>query len=404
MSRMGFNVTCILSSYPHATSLNTIMKEYLSTVMVTSHWSKTQRRAATDSAAYKAFSPYSVQDEETRREMVLIGPFDDLGNPISNMLTMIDPTSAVRQGLIRAIEHVVPLDDSDAAASLGTFVSTATGLRYNTYRDPWLMFVNATALRILSLAAPALTPQRLWTMQMKSYSVRGMPGVDYGPISHGGAFLQLHRVDDDCRLDEWVADFLLKSVEPTEHDKHLLMMDAGNMWVFVRPDDFPVVHAFALMRASSLPLLACAYPVPPPSATDDSTILTYQPPTLEALPLDVLLLITSHLSLPSMVKLCSASHTLLNVLFPFLDSLARRCMAQSEPWYLPPHGKERTSFHEQYKIARGPDTRDDDIAAFPWFWYARACRCSPSMRNRKRIWGIAEQLQGVARKMGILEI
>lgn len=381
-----------------------VMKDYLSHIIMMSGWSRPQRRAALDSPAYKAFSPYSPEDEETRRDMVLLGPFDHLGHPTSHMLANIGTADAVRQGLIRVIERVAPLDDGTTVATNGTFTSTATGLRYDTYRDPWLIFVNASALRILSLAAPALTPQRLWAMQMESYSVRGVPGVNYGPIYQGGSFLQLHRIEDDCRFDQWVADFLLSSAEPTEHDRRVLMMGPGNMWVFVRPDRFPVTEAFALLCASPLPLLARARP---PFFADGRDTPASQHPTLETLPVDVLLLTCSHLSLSSMTKLCSASHTLLAALSPFLDSIARRHMAQREPWYLPPpDGQERAWFHEQCKIARSSDVRvvDNSISEFPWFWYARACRESPSMRNRKRIWGIARQLLDVARDLGVLEI
>ncbi|KAF8651981.1 hypothetical protein AX16_004542 [Volvariella volvacea WC 439] len=85
-----------------------------------------------------------------------------------------------------------------------------------------------------------------------------------------------------------------------------------------------------------------------------------------------------------------------------------------EPWYLPvpnlpplrkfdlPPSKEETEYWlEKWKI-HGVEA-DEIVVRVPWLSYAKACRRSCSMRNRKRIWGIVLQLKDLAVKDGILK-
>ena len=46
--------------------------------------------------------------------------------------------------------------------------------------------------------------------------------------------------------------------------------------------------------------------------------------------------------------------------------------------------------------------QEDMDTKIPWFVYRKECSKSMSMWNRKRIWGIAKQLDALARVKGLL--
>ncbi|KAH9926084.1 hypothetical protein B0H21DRAFT_140838 [Amylocystis lapponica] len=404
---MGYDLTCFLSGYPHASSLNEVMDEYLDDILAFNdpwrQWTVERRRDFHLSAACKVFEPYTAEDEENRRDMVLIGPFDDAHNLTPLDITTIEVSiDVVLQGLIRAI-HVVPSDDIGRVANSGTFVSTITAKSYDLYSNSSsLIFVNASALRILSLAAPALTPPRLWALQKQVQN--SSLGVDYGRVTQGGMYVQLHCFEDDMQFDQWVVDVLRREA-PTEEDRRELMMGTGRMFAFVRPNVFPVVEAFAYWRVSLLANARSRSEATP----FRSEIPTTNHLTFDTLPIDVILDVCSHLSLSALFKLCLASRFLHATLSPFISTgtFIRNWMAQHEPWYLPPpDGQERLWFNEQCQLALQDEKeiRDGDVLRCPWLWYARACGESPSMRNRARIWSVAKQLEELANATGYLAI
>jgi len=65
------------------------------------------------------------------------------------------------------------------------------------------------------------------------------------------------------------------------------------------------------------------------------------------------------------------------------------------------HGREEVEWWAAQWAAGGisPEDMDDKI---PWFVYRKECSKSMSMRNRKRIWGISEQLGALARAKGLV--
>jgi hypothetical protein len=123
---------------------------------------------------------------------------------------------------------------------------------------------------------------------------------------------------------------------------------------------------------------------------------------LGSLPTEILLLIVAGLRVRNLLALLSTCKTLRTTLMLDTDMLCRDIIKASYPHLLPytvagPYGDAETVWWgEQVALARGSDT------PFPWLAYAHACKASPSMRNRERIWGIAKQFEAAARELGLI--
>ncbi|OCH91919.1 hypothetical protein OBBRIDRAFT_886627, partial [Obba rivulosa] len=327
---MGYDSTCFISGYPVASSLNHVMMDYRDD-LVEARLSGVEHNAYS-AAMDRLLQPYTEEDELTRRDMVLLGPFTPEDAYIHPLDVPREPVDAVRAGLIRAIHDVMPGEDPGVVDE-AIFTARATGLKYDMRARRHLTFVNAAALHILALAVPALTVQRLWALKMKfePWAERGIGGIDYGPVDQGGHYVQLHSVGVDARFDEWMVE-LMKHGEPTEDDRQKMMMGAGNMWVFVRPDLFPVAEAFAAPSGSAFARLVQSHSGKSPDNPPGDPRRT----TLEDLPLDILLLICSRLSLAETLAICASSRRLFLALHPGLDSTAYTKLSSHERWYLPP--------------------------------------------------------------------
>lgn len=267
-------------------------------------------------------------------------------------------------------------------------MSTRSSRHYTLDERPTLVFVNASALRIVSLAAPCLTPARLWALKMLDQGPgeqRPISDVEYGPVWAGGMYVTLRQMEDDDKVDQWMLQFMRSGVV-REEDRTEMMMGMGRQWVFVRPDRFPVTQAFAYR--SQLPNVAAHLEL---SALDLG---------LPSLPVDILLHIASFLSLSCLLKFSSLTRSMLSALGPFLDSLTHSLLIRDSPWLLPPDdgGPEKIWWDSHCQVFMGGQE-----TPFPWIGYARACWESPSMKNRRRLWGIAEQLEVLAERRGLMQ-
>ncbi|EMD31412.1 hypothetical protein CERSUDRAFT_119793 [Gelatoporia subvermispora B] len=402
---MGYDSTCFISGYPVASCLNHVMTDYRDD-LVEARLSGVAHNAYSD-AMNRLLQPYTEEDEVTRQDMVLLGPFTPEDAYIHPLDVPREPVDAVRAGLIRAIHDVVPGGAPGDETQEAVFTARETGLKYAARARRHLAFVNAAALRILACAAPALTVQRLWVLKMKSepFAERGIGGIDYGPVDQGGHYLQLHAVTADAHFDEWMVR-LLRHGEPTEEDRWEMMMGAGNMWVFVRPDLFPVAEAIAQNGRSAQMRQIEHHTRRPVDVRPDARRFTF-----EGLPLDVLLLICSELTFAEILATSACSHRLFRTLSPNIDSVAYARLSRHERWYLPPEedtgpwAHDRHWFEQRSAAAWAAQEtlagRDVGERRFPWFEYAKACRRSPSMRNRARIWHVAKQLEQLACRYGL---
>lgn len=149
----------------------------------------------------------------------------------------------------------------------------------------------------------------------------------------------------------------------------------NHMYVWVRPDKFPIREAFEepvhLMRCEARSL----------------------PAAFAALPLDVLLDIAEYMSLRDVLSLLSLCTTLRAKLAGCMDQLARRCLT----WAVPSVPGEQERWDASLAQVDASLSQP-----FPWLAYARQCHLSPSMRNRQRIWGICQQYERLAILHGVL--
>lgn len=146
------------------------------------------------------------------------------------------------------------------------------------------------------------------------------------------------------------------------------------MYVWVRPDKFPIREAFA-------------EPFEPLLYEERS-----KPSPLTDLPIDVLLVIAHHSSLVDVVSLLAVCTSLRAKLLNCMDAIAKQHLT----WAVP------AAFGEQNRWDAMLGDAGASSEPFPWLAYARQCHLSPSMRNRERIWGICMQLEQLAISHGVV--
>jgi F-box domain len=111
--------------------------------------------------------------------------------------------------------------------------------------------------------------------------------------------------------------------------------------------------------------------------------------SIEQLPLELLIQITSYLPFTSLLFFSSTSRRLRSKLFRFSsdrDAVARAWVERSAPWYLPYSGVSVETLNSKVVIG--------------WA-YLRRCLESGSMKNRRRIWKVAEQLGNMADELAL---
>jgi len=249
------------------------------------------------------------------------------------------------------------------------------------------IMVQSASLPILSMATGGrMTPQRLWRLAILQGffedSDRNLfDGIDYGEVIEGTGMniKPIPGIHDFKRFEE------LGDVERIK----IAIIHKGKFWIWMRPDrlvflfdiSHPTVNAY---QARSFPLKSTG------SANEPVHI---EPPSydaarsaLELLPFELVSQIANYLPLPSLLSLVSASR---HLRFKFVglpsdrDALARSWIANNAPWYLP-----------RENLCLGADN------VVGWE-YLKRCLESGSMRNRQRIWKVAEQLEKKANEIGI---
>jgi len=153
---------------------------------------------------------------------------------------------------------------------------------------------------------------------------------------------------------------------------------------------------------------------------------------LDSLSSDVLFEIASHLPPTSTVSLLQTNNQLRQRLLPYASSAAYEfirfhtphilpapplsptpdwLMRPQKPWETDGPARPKTGKEEDDKwtqqwssvgINLGKDWREQG-RGIPWLRYSQACERSPSMKNRKRLWGIALQLEKKVVELGLLD-
>ncbi|KAJ7670326.1 hypothetical protein B0H17DRAFT_1086032 [Mycena rosella] len=214
--------------------------------------------------------------------------------------------------------------------------------------------------------------------------------LDYGPVERtrdqSVYWLNVGDVPQDQDAGEWWSQLLTSKDKSAAEIWEDAWMGRGNMWVFVRPDRFPISEAFAFKPATF-------------AASEASK----SAPSLDSLPLDIYREISAYMPPSGLLVLTAINKYLRAVLAPQMDSLFFRHIVANEPHLLPAEevvcyrGSEEFDWWDENWRKGGLDT-DDPI---PWMAYAKACVSSRSMRNRKRLWDIVGRMEAIAREQGL---
>ncbi|EIW80455.1 hypothetical protein CONPUDRAFT_137655 [Coniophora puteana RWD-64-598 SS2] len=243
-----------------------------------------------------------------------------------------------------------------------------------------LVMVQDFALPILHLATRGrVTPQRLWRLamhqghsDMTGAGWKGLDDIDYGEND------KEMRAQSDIT---YIPHMRCKEVKALEGLGDVQMIkDAivhrGGYWMWMRADRFPldVVCDQSALSFTSL----------------DVPLSSSNTPAIAKLPLELLHIIARECSLTSLLSLASTSRTTRSMLMgsePNRNALATAWIMWSAPWFAP----ATSDTEPRYEMDKVQDA---------WA-YLQRCRANASMRNRARIWKIAEQIEVVAEQSGV---
>ncbi|EIW79002.1 hypothetical protein CONPUDRAFT_155687 [Coniophora puteana RWD-64-598 SS2] len=241
-----------------------------------------------------------------------------------------------------------------------------------------LIMVQDFALPILHLATRGrVTPQRLWRLAMhqghsdlSGGGSSGLDDVDYGEINDEREQFPLPIPNMKCREVKELEKF--GDVQKIKDG----IAQRGGYWMWMRADRFPLGN----IGEGSIPSFAS--PNVPPTSANASAV--------EKLPLELLHMIVLLGPLTSLLSLASTSRSMRSILFGSEDNcntLAIAWITHNAPWFVPPTS-DMESQDEMHKIQHA------------WTYLQRCCT-SPSMRNRARIWKVAERIEDVAVQSGV---
>ncbi|KAF7972352.1 hypothetical protein HWV62_18130 [Athelia sp. TMB] len=260
------------------------------------------------------------------------------------------------------------------------------------------IMVQTSALAILLHATSGrMNPRRAWRLVMQTLRTSKetenmwvMPGINYGDVMHELDVWQQDPENTPGMTQEAVRD--LEHLGNEEKVKEALLYQ-GQHWIWMSPDRFPLAVDPNVNST--------------PSFIEGSTKSSHALALVEQLPQELLVLTGSHLPLVSLLALASTSRHLRVKMLGTVsdrDALARAWIVQSGPWYKPlplhPFQKAGDSQGVQEGEEDGVELPEDWQTALSWDYLCR-CLASASMRNRRRIWDVAGQLEKRAIKLGI---
>ncbi|KAF8909927.1 hypothetical protein CPB85DRAFT_698326 [Mucidula mucida] len=243
------------------------------------------------------------------------------------------------------------------------------------------------AYRILIGRFPELEPHMIYaTFASDEYN-----DAEYSNIADQYAWF--YKVADTVEedLDEPInADmqkweyFWLKLLTAQGKSEEEIIRDAwfgkGRLYHLSCADDFPTAKPFASF---------------PPG--QDNTVTT----SFSKLPYDVLdYLCITYLSIWETSSLLCLNRSRRAALLPFIDTFAQKAIARRHPYWLPIVAPCLRGDEEQLRWEEMWAASED---AVPWAPYARECGMSPNMRNRERIWGMAERFRDLVKQQGWLD-
>ncbi|KZV80864.1 hypothetical protein EXIGLDRAFT_780450 [Exidia glandulosa HHB12029] len=332
---------------------------------------------------------FDASDEAFHTDLVSIGPYDESTD--EDLIDIFKIYRGARAALpeevarlhaidvetIRMIRGLVP-GDNHMYGGIERRVNVGRSNRFSINAAVY-PFGHALCFELLETSCPrVMNPVgTFWKTVCAANGVeftRMINGVDYGDIS--GSLEQyiymLHGYGYGA--EQKFPPRLVQNLAKEEKDVDADVLEdwwigGGRMYCWVRPDKFPIAEA----RANPFVLT---------SFLDRSQAASAS--ALAALPLDVLLELSSHLVLYDALALLLLCTSLRYKLLPVADTLVRRSIPE---W-----------MHMRADDSETLTTGD----SFPWLAYARECSRSPSMCNRERIWRVCQQIEALAVQHGVL--
>ncbi|KZP19936.1 hypothetical protein FIBSPDRAFT_743008 [Athelia psychrophila] len=343
-----------------------------------------------------------IDDREKRSQddVTLIGPPDDPDDPESDMDDTAKPNaaevSAITDESLLMYRCIVDGGEWDFG-----FVDPESWDGYYVVSGGPIVMVQTSALSILLHATfGRMSACRFWRLMMvairtnrslyASTSNDIIPGIDYGALMRENHAWEQDPSGTICMSEEEVAN--LESLGDEEQVRQAIL-NQGHFWVWLSPDRFPLQSN---SRIDSCPILV--------DAASSSLTSAHKLSLIEHIPQKLLLLISSHLPLPTFLSFASVSRRLRYKLLGTdldRDAFARGWITNNAPWYLPL--PLHPSLKGAWKLSDYREQEDEDFTLpnsdiADWN-YLRRCLSDGSMRNRKRIWNVAEQLEKKAEEL-----
>ncbi|CAA7270320.1 unnamed protein product [Cyclocybe aegerita] len=284
-------------------------------------------------------------------------------------------------------------------ASTGVY-EDEDGVEYRSTPKGTALLVTYTSYLILKQAAPLVEPHMLYALGFPSDGRKTngqLDGISYGPVDYisgnSPRWIQICSMDEH---EDALAFWFHLLTQPGKTDSEILdaaWRGRGNLWAFVRPDRFPIAETLATPPLADYPC-----------GDDDPNACPGGPP------LDVILHICEFLPIHAIYAVLGTCKRVRAQVLPHVDGIARRRLVEDEPWFLPAgpfefkkksHGREEVDWWAR-EWGKGGIARKDLDMRIPWFLYRRECSRSLSMWNRRRIWGVARQIEDLARSKGLL--
>ncbi|KAH7911423.1 hypothetical protein BJ138DRAFT_926209 [Hygrophoropsis aurantiaca] len=260
--------------------------------------------------------------------------------------------------------------------------SKITGHSYRVSYGCCVMAMSS-AVPIMHLATDGrLNPQRFWRLAMHQgmnvpHDECGFSDVDYGEV---GMWREQFPHPSPNLSEEEIVD--LEKLGDVEVIQRVIVHDGG-FWMWMSPDRFPLEPL-----VSDNPMTSIS------RSSSSGAYISH----IELLPLELLIHLADFAPLPDLIALASTSRDLrLQILG--CDAIARSCIYGNAPWYIPVLASV-PEVEQAYKIkASERDFLREKAGKFnmSMTWaYIRRCMASGSMRNRRRIWKVVEDIERVA--------
>lgn len=314
---------------------------------------------------------------------------------------------------VKYIFNVYPSDQPED----GIYVGGDDTLYRGVGRESFV--INFCAFLILQHLIPEMKAHVFYKLALAvggKYKCAVFPSVDYGPVerTHEES-VQWKRIGeigddddeegsgeiDDFEGEKWWLRLLTQEGKSDEEILKDAWMGRGNMWVFKHPGLFPIEEAVEMNRQRQpLRLLQ-------PVTVESGGLGVSKSSALLALPLELTEMILCHLAPEDALHFVCSAKVLYGQFHARLDGIVCAWIQRERPWYLsvgPIECEGGDEEVEYWKEGWAQTIELDGVdyeKEIPWFAYYLACKKSPNMRSRERIWKIVLQIKDTLEDVGV---